>query len=162
MTSRESRAREEAKSRVRAGAQHRALYFLRQVTRGLWDGAVFHRSADHVLQASNQGPRARQGATSTSAPYQEYSPSLPHSPYTVGLAGSPGGPDWYISTLDNTQNHGPGSQSADAALFGEADPCFGKLIEGRDVIAATKALPTAPGGFGLLQQPVTIMRATEV
>ena len=41
-------------------------------------------------------------------------------------------------------------------------PCFCKLIDGRDVIAATKALPTAPGGCGLLQHPVTIMRATLV
>ena len=73
------------------------LYFLRQIKAGLWDGAIFHRNAAHVLQASNQAPRARLGATVTSVSFQEYSPRLPHLPYTVGLAGRPGGPDWCVA-----------------------------------------------------------------
>ena len=75
-----------------------------------------------------------------SVPFQEYSPSLPHEKFTVGFAGRPGGPDWYISTVDNTCNHRPGSQSPDAALFGEADPCFGKVVAGFDVLAAMRAM----------------------
>jgi len=115
------------------------LYFLRQVRSGLWTGASFHRNAGHVLQAglAHKAVPAEQRA---SVPFQEYSPSLPHEKFTVGFAGRPGGPDWYISTVDNTRNHGPGSQSPDAALFGEADPCFGKVVAGFDVLAAMRAM----------------------
>lgn len=49
------------------------------------------------------------------------------------MAGRPGGPDFYISTIDNTKNHGPGSQNKDAKLLDEADNCFAMLISGFDV-----------------------------
>eukprot|EP00966_Prymnesium_polylepis_P030920 719494-Prymnesium_polylepis.2 len=84
------------------------LYFLRQVAAGLWDGAQFHRNAGHVQQAS-LGPNAQKGVEaaqsrgmrSVSVPIQEYSPSHPHEQYTLGLAGRPGGPDFYFNTVDN-------------------------------------------------------------
>ena len=57
--------------------------------------------------------------------FQEYSPEYPHVQWTVGLAGRPGGPDFYISKVDNSANHGPGGQSHHD-LHEEADPCFGK------------------------------------
>jgi hypothetical protein len=31
--------------------------------------------------------------------FQEYSPKFPHEKFTVGYAGRPGGPDFYISTM---------------------------------------------------------------
>ena len=40
--------------------------------------------------------------------FQEYSAEYPHRPFTVGIAGRPGGPDFYINLLDNVKNHGPG------------------------------------------------------
>ena len=92
-----------------------------------------------------------------SVPIQEYSPDFPHVKYTLGLAGRPGGPDFYISTLDNTHNHGPGSQNEDAKVLGEADPCFGRVIAGIETVRAMGALHTKPGGFGLLEQPVSIV-----
>ena len=39
------------------------------------------------------------------------------------FAGRPGGPAFYISTVDNVQNHGPASQGSGT----EADSCFGKI-----------------------------------
>lgn len=47
----------------------------------------------------------------------------------MGFAGRPGGPDFYVSTIDNTINHGPGGQGnyEDAD---EADPCFAKVVPG--------------------------------
>ena len=41
----------------------------------------------------------------------------------MGFAGRPGGPAFYISTVDNTRNHGPGSQGSKT----EADACFGRV-----------------------------------
>jgi hypothetical protein len=42
--------------------------------------------------------------------FQEYSPQYPHTQWTLGLAGRPSGPDFYINKIDNTIRHGPGGQ----------------------------------------------------
>ena len=47
----------------------------------------------------------------------------------MGFAGRPAGPDFYISTQDNTINHGPGGQ-ANYEDADEADPCFAKVVPG--------------------------------
>ena len=63
--------------------------------------------------------------------FQEYDARFPHRTGTLGYAGRPGGPACYISTVDNTENHGPGSQGS---KMGEADSCFGRVFEGQDVV----------------------------
>ena len=67
----------------------------------------FHRKASHVLQATMASDYGQQPLA-----FQEYSKEYPHKQRTVGYCGRPSGGRgcWYISTLDNTQNHGPGSQ----------------------------------------------------
>jgi cyclophilin family peptidyl-prolyl cis-trans isomerase len=135
------------------------LYFLRQVKIGVWNGAKFHRNAGHVLQAGPGDLQKLSTLGERSVPFQEYSASWPHQRLTVGLAGRPGGPDFYISTVDNTHNHGPGSQNEDAKLFNEADPCFGKVIRGFEVVDAMRALPTVAGPFGSLREPIKIISA---
>merc|ERR1712079_978889 len=88
---------------------------------------MFHRNAGHVLQAQvSMG----QEAAFRSLTFQEYHPEYPHVEGTLGFAGRPGGPAFYISTVDNTRNHGPGSQGSKT----EADSCFGKVVEGHDVV----------------------------
>lgn len=57
--------------------------------------------------------------------FQEYSEKFPHKQFTLGYAGRPGGPAFYISTVDNTHNHGPGSQGSRT----EADGIIGKLLD---------------------------------
>lgn len=58
--------------------------------------------------------------------------------------GRPGGPEFYISTVDNTKNHGPASQGSKT----EADSCFGRIISGFDVVEKMKKQPGAgPNGF---------------
>ena len=42
--------------------------------------------------------------------FQEYHDDYPHHPLTLGYAGRPGGPAFYINLIDNRQNHGPASQ----------------------------------------------------
>jgi cyclophilin family peptidyl-prolyl cis-trans isomerase/chaperonin cofactor prefoldin len=123
---------------------HAVYWFLSQVSLGLWNGCSFHRNADHVLQAGavrnfNTPAKKRisdknfEKAGFGSILFQEYSPHFPHVPLTIGYAGRPGGPDFYISILDNTENHGPGGQSSYDDV-GEADPCFGKVVEGEEVV----------------------------
>ena len=56
----------------------------------------------------------------------------PHERLTLGFAGRPGGPEFYISTVDNVRNHGPGSQGSKT----EADSCFAKVVSGADVVEA--------------------------
>lgn len=49
----------------------------------------------------------------------------------MGYAGRPSGASaFYISTVDNTANHGPGSQGSKT----EADACFAKVIRGFETV----------------------------
>ena len=102
---------------------HNVLVFLEIVE--TWKGGAFFRNAGHVLQVMNkvENPRG-------TLAFQEYSPDFPHVKYTLGYAGRPGGPQFYISTVDNTENHGPGSQGSKT----EADGCFGRVVEGKEVV----------------------------
>jgi hypothetical protein len=139
---------------------HSIYVFLTQTDEKLWDGMAFIRNARHVLQASPRGPnrfaRKRMQELGVSGPaFQEYSHDYPHEKYTIGFAGRPGGPDWYISTQNNVKNHGPGGQ-ANYDVKNEADPCFGKVIDGFDIIAAMHALPVKPGDYNALEEYVII------
>lgn len=82
----------------------------------------------------------------------EYSPDFPHARGTVGYAGRPSGPAWYVSILDNRNNHGPGSQQARNPH--EADACFGTVVEGLEevVVARVHAMP----GMGFLKQEMHV------
>jgi hypothetical protein len=88
-----------------------------------WQGRGFHRIANHVLQVQTSGKF-------NNLAFQEYSPEFPHKKGTVGYAGRPSGPHWYVSLIDNSRNHGPGSQQKKNPY--EADSCFGKVIRGFD------------------------------
>lgn len=119
---------------------HSIETFLDMVTNKLWDNTVFyhHETQDHVVAAApvNYGTFETKhyhfdalGYTGVS--YPEYSPSFPHEKYTVGFSGT--GPNFYINTMDNTKHHGPGGQGHHG-LPTDADPCFGKIVSGFDVI----------------------------
>ena len=104
--------------------------------------AAFHRNAGHVMQAFVRAPNTLGLA------FQEYDPRFPHRKYTLGFAGRPGGPEFYISTLDNTLNHGPGSQGSKT----EADSCFAKIIDGFNTVDKLHSLSPKPAsGNGFLQ-----------
>mmetsp|Transcript_11310 Transcript_11310/g.24025 ORF Transcript_11310/g.24025 Transcript_11310/m.24025 type:complete len:370 (+) Transcript_11310:144-1253(+) len=99
-----------------------------------WKNGAFHRNAGHVLQAL-----ARSDITQ-SMPFQEYSKEYPHKKGTVGYAGRPSGPEFYISIEDNTRNHGPGSQQKHNPY--EADCIIGTIIEGMsDVVPRIHKMP---------------------
>eukprot|EP00520_Triparma_pacifica_P019114 CAMPEP_0118650046 /NCGR_PEP_ID=MMETSP0785-20121206/10035_1 /TAXON_ID=91992 /ORGANISM="Bolidomonas pacifica, Strain CCMP 1866" /LENGTH=314 /DNA_ID=CAMNT_0006542389 /DNA_START=68 /DNA_END=1009 /DNA_ORIENTATION=- len=135
-----------------------SLFFLRQVEAQLWDNQKIIRNAGHVIQADPRGPPGRKRFKDlglSSVAFQEYSENFPHVKHTIGLAGRLGGPDWYISIIDNTRNHGPGGQG-NYNLAAEADPAFGKVTSGFDVIESIKKLPVKQGGFKALVKNVDI------
>mmetsp|Transcript_14434 Transcript_14434/g.27401 ORF Transcript_14434/g.27401 Transcript_14434/m.27401 type:complete len:351 (-) Transcript_14434:216-1268(-) len=128
-------------------------WFVDLVESGYWDGCGFVRAAGHVLQANcnpKKGPH-----TYPSIAFQEYSEDYTHKLYTVGVAGFPGGPDWYINIVDNVRNHGPGGQGPP-----EANPCFGKVVDGFQTIEAIKKAPHEPSGFNGIFDPIIISKAS--
>lgn len=101
--------------------QPHSIYTYLEVARH-WNGGAFHRIAPHVLQVMVKTHTIKHLA------FQEYSPEYPHVERTVGYAGRPSGPAWYVSIQDNSRNHGPGSQQQHNKF--EADSCFGRVVEG--------------------------------
>jgi len=115
-------------------------HFLQMVSKKLWDGLAFvHRDIhSHVMQATpldvKTGSRAIdrfEHAGLTKLAFSEYSTDYPHLAYTVGFSGRPGGPDFYINTIDNSQAHGPFEQHGEVD---DGESCFGTVVQGRDVL----------------------------
>ncbi len=148
---------------------HAVYWFLEQVSRKLYDGCSFHRNAGHVVQAGPapnflSGPNPRlnkrfKDAGFYNVLFQEYSNKFPHVKYSLGYAGRPGGPDFYISTMDNTKIHGPGGQTSYDDPT-EADPCFAKVVEGFDVVDRMQKSPVEPGEYRAMQHNVAIISMT--
>lgn len=148
---------------------HAVYTFLEQVTRGFYNDCSFHRNAGHVVQAgptanfatppdSRLAKRFREKGLA-SVKFQEYSPKFPHVKYTLGYAGRPGGPDFYVSTMDNTENHGPGGQT-DYDDPSEADPCFAKVVEGFDAVDRMAKAPVADEDYRHMVHNVAIRKMT--
>jgi hypothetical protein len=111
-------------------------YFLENIIKP-FDGGVFHRNAPHVLQARLNG-----GKLIEPFAFQEYSPECSHLQYTIGYAGRPSTASHiYISTRDNSKNHGPGSQGSKT----EADCIVGTIIGGMNDIKVIERMKKQPG-----------------
>jgi len=111
---------------------HSVYTFLEIARQWNLNGGAFHRIAGHVLQVMVKTRKIKHLA------FQEYSPEYPHKERTVGYAGRPSGPAWYVSIQDNSRNHGPGSQQKHNPY--EADAAIGRVIEGYEesVLRITK------------------------
>ena len=120
---------------------HAVETFLDMVTNKVWDNTVFysHHTQDHVIAAapivygtfqSKDHQMESLGYEGVSFP--EYSHSFPHKQFTLGFAGN--GPNFYINPIDNAEHHGPGGIQRHHDLSTDADPCFGEIISGFDVV----------------------------
>lgn len=148
---------------------HAVHLFLEQAYHGLWDGCSFVVNAPHILQAGTfpGGTSSKTYAEKIKEfeevgldvlSYQEYDRLYPHVQWSVGFAGRPGGPDFFINKMDNTKNHGPGGQRHHT--FGEeADPCFGFVSEGKEVLERMYVMQTDAKNDWVMEKPVHIVRA---
>jgi cyclophilin family peptidyl-prolyl cis-trans isomerase len=119
---------------------HSVHFFLEMVAMKLWDHTVLlhHEKIEHLIAAVPIDFRYSQYKHSHLAylgwknmGFPEYHPKHTHNKYTLGFANK--GPTWYINTVNNVVSHGPGGQPK-KQLLGDADPCFGTVIEGTDVV----------------------------
>lgn len=116
---------------------HSILFFLDCVESGVWDDTVLLHRVEHVVQAapfSISGDTKIDTLHKKSLVFPEYSNDYPHKEFTLGFSGRPGGPEFYINTIDNDENHGPGGQEHHA-LVEEADPCFATVVVGHNVVS---------------------------
>jgi hypothetical protein len=93
--------------------------------------------------------------------YQEYHPDYPHKKWTLGYAGRPGGPAFYISTVDNTANHGPGSQGSKT----EADGIIGRVLPNSPGISVVQRMQKQPGagkGVGFIADNSNFIQITSL
>jgi cyclophilin family peptidyl-prolyl cis-trans isomerase len=120
---------------------HSIEMFLDMVTNKMWDNSVFyhHLTQRHVVAAapvsygtfqSKQHQFEALGYNGLAFP--EYHQDYAHEKYTIGFAGR--GPNFYINGMNNSEHHGPGGQGHHD-LATDADPCFGRIISGFDVVS---------------------------
>lgn len=150
---------------------HSVHVFLEMVDHGLWDGCSFPLSAGHLIKASPESytdaeqdkmsPFEDAGLLRPSFP--EYNSNYAHTEYTLGFVAAEGSNGFYINTEDNTDLHGPGAQEHNKLGLGtaSADPCFGEVITGRDVIDRIRSSPVGADGM-TLQRSVGIKKATVI
>jgi hypothetical protein len=119
---------------------HAVSFFLDAVDKKLWDDTVFlhNEAVDHVVAAvpmdyktHNIKHEALTQLDQQTLAFPEYHTDYPHMEYTVGFAEL--GPTFYINTIDNSKDHGPGGQDH-YQLPGDADPCFARVVEGQQTV----------------------------
>lgn len=145
---------------------HAVHLFLEQVHHRLWDNNHFVVNAPHILQAGAiPGEQGRANPVKRFIDagldvvyFQEYNEEHPHNAWTVGFAGRPGGPDFYINKINNVKNHGPGGQEHHD-LQEEADPCIGEVVEGKEVVERMFANPVKNKKQFVLEKPIRIVKA---
>lgn len=132
-----------------------SVYFFLEFILQEFKTGSFHRNAGHVLQAMLTGTKPQ-----IAFAWQEYSPRYPHEKYTLGYAGRPSGSRAiYISTVDNTNNHGPGSQGSKT----EADCLFGKVTkQSYEIVQRMAKQPGAAGGAGWVSDPNNYITITSL
>jgi len=138
---------------------HSVHLFLEQVHHKLWDGCKFLINALHITQTGSTGEQTTQFGhyNLDKVFFQEYNKDYPHKQWTVGFAGRPGGPDFYINKIDNTKTHGPHGQGQ-WDLPEEADPCFGEIVDGKEVIMRFNEVQNSEIN-NQLAEPISIYKA---
>lgn len=148
---------------------HSIYTFLEQVSNNLYDGTSFHRNAGHIVQC---GPainflsapgldllRRFKDSGFAHVLFPEYSPNYPHNKYTVGFGGTGAVGEWYINIRDNRLLHGPGGQR-NRPDPEEADPCFGRVIDGFETVNRLHKSPTVDGLQRSMEHNVAVTKVT--
>lgn len=102
---------------------HSVFNFLEMIRNGCGEG-----ENDRITDVFQHIVVFRCGKWSEKLYFQEYVDEYPHRQRTLGWSNRPGGPNFYVSILDNSEAHGRGSQGQPNPY--EADSPIGKVIEG--------------------------------
>ena len=165
---------------------HAIHVFLEQVEHGLWNGCFFYLNGPHVVQAgpalleedeeytdahAHEDEHDDEDRSAAMKPFKalgldelafpDYSDKFPHTPWTLGFTGRPGGPDFYINKVDNTESHGPGGQYHHV-LEEQGDSCFGKIVRGKDTVAelfAQQVYADRTEWHHFMVEPIEIVKA---
>ncbi len=128
---------------------HAVYSFMEMVKNKVWDETLFIHKVDHVVLAAPIDEEGKLKDPTNSKPllFPEYSEKFPHVKNTIGFQGRPGGPEIYINLDDNRDHHGPGGQKQHD-LVEEADPCFGVITKGVEVLDEFRALSRKAQSLG--------------
>lgn len=114
-------------------------YFMNMAKAEAWDNFLFKHNSNNTLIAEindSKGYDKRDLFTDhiQSLSFPEYIEDYPHHKYTLGFDGS--GSGFYINTEDNRK-----VMKADYDSGAKPGKCFGKVIQGQDVIDWMKSHP---------------------
>ncbi|MFZ5425484.1 MAG: peptidylprolyl isomerase [Thermodesulfobacteriota bacterium] len=137
--------------------------FLKYVKDGYYDGLIFHRVINGFM-IQGGGMDAKMEPRSSRAPIKnEADNGLKNEAYTVAMARTmdphSATGQFFINVVDNSMLDHKGKN---ASGWGYA--VFGKVVEGRQVVDAIKAVPTASKGpyNDVPREPVVIIKAEAV
>ena len=116
---------------------HSIYSFLQMVEAKTWDDTKVVGTHSIMMATADPIQNKRERPVSKTLIFPEYTDEYPHLKHTVGFGGRPGGPEFYINLDDNRDHHGPGGQDHHD-LAEEADPCFGKVVHGFEILPKLK------------------------
>jgi len=138
--------------------------FLKYVKEGFYDGLIFHRVINgFMIQGGGMDKSMRQKPTYPPIK-NEADNGLKNDAYTVAMARTmdphSATAQFYINVVDNPNLN----QTNKTTTSGYGYAVFGKVVEGKDVVDAIKAVPTGMrGGQGNVpMEPVEIVKAEVV
>ncbi len=138
--------------------------FLKYVKEGFYDGLIFHRVINgFMIQGGGMDKSMRQKPTYPPIK-NEADNGLKNDAYTVAMARTmdpnSATAQFYINVVDNPNLN----QTNKTTASGYGYAVFGKVVEGKDVVDAIKAVPTGMrGGQGNVpMEPVEIVKAEVV
>ncbi len=133
---------------------HTVHTFLKMTSRKLLSRATFLLARSHILVL---GPRdsynaendavlkkrmVSEGYSDGGLLFGESTSEYPHTPYTVSF-NKRRGPTFYINLIDNSRNHA--SYYANDGSFVEGDTCFGKIVQGVNVVSRILSMKEKDG-----------------
>ena len=134
--------------------------FLKYVSDGFYNGLIFHRVINGFMIQGGGMDKDMQQKSTRSSIKNEADNGLKNDNYTIAMArtGDPHSAtaQFFINVKNNANlNHTAKSQSG----WGYA--VFGKVVEGKDVVDAIKAVPTMTKGpfSDVPREPVVIIKA---
>ena len=110
---------------------HSLFTFMTMVQDKVWDDSLFMHKWSHIIQAIEDPIHNKHDLDKYQLAFPEYTDKFPHDQFSMGFSGNSSTPNFFLNTIDNVRDHGPGGQTT-GAILNDADPCFGKIIFGKE------------------------------